>query len=68
MFRYTIVLYSTIQYIKVQKIRKFAHNQTENNQTNIEQYYREDDEETKNEKICRQRTKNKEQSSRRFKH
>ena len=32
-------------------IRKFAHNQTENNQTNIEQYYREDDED--DEKICR---------------
>ena len=35
MFRYTIVLYSTIQYIKVQKIRKFgdreqAIKQTEN--------------------------------------
>ena len=27
-----------------------------NNQTNIEQYYREEDEEKKNEKICRQRT------------
>ena len=32
-------------------IRKFAHNQTENNQTNIEQYYREDDED--DDKICR---------------